>query len=246
MNSIGTILTTYRKKKGLSQKALAEKLLQQFDIAVSNKSISKWEKDLTAPDLPTFFTLCRILEIPDLYDAYFGSNPQNPLSALNEAGREKALDYIRLLCLDPHYRREPLTAEQPDLPTSAFSEKITAFRTIPLQLYPVSAGPGNFLDNENYEDMQVGDDVPASADFAVRVSGDSMEPMLHKNQIIYIHRQETLESGEYGIFFLNGEAYVKRFLQDESGTWLISLNRNYAPLPVTEDSDFRIFGRLVF
>ena len=90
------------------------------------------------------------------------------------------------------------------------------------------------------------DDVPASADFAVRVSGDSMEPMLHKNQIIYVHRQETLENGEYGIFFLDGEAYVKRFQKDETGTWLVSLNRNYAPLPVTAESDFRIFGRLVF
>lgn len=246
MNSIGMILTAYRKKKGLSQKALAEELSRQSGIAVSNKSVSKWEKDLTAPDIHTFLNLCRILEIPDLYDAYFGSNPKNPLSVLNETGREKAEEYIQLLCLDSRYRRQTPPEAAPDILPAASSGKVIPLRTIPLQLYPVSAGPGNFLDDENYEDIQVGEDVPASADFAVRVSGDSMEPLLHKNQIIYVHRQETLESGEYGIFFLNGEAYVKRFLKDETGTWLISLNRKYAPLPVQEGSDFRIFGRLVF
>lgn len=246
MSSIGTILATYRKKKGLSQKTLAEELNRQFGGTVSNKSVSKWEKDLTTPDLHTFFNLCRILEIQDLYEAYFGSNPLNPLSALNEAGREKAAEYIQLLCLDPRYRKPVSPDTRPVSLPAVSKEKVIPFRTIPLQLYPVSAGPGNFLDDENYEAMQVNDDVPASADFAVRVSGDSMEPMLHKNQIIYVHRQETLENGEYGIFFLDGEAYVKRFQKDETGTWLVSLNRNYTPLPVTAESDFRIFGRLVF
>lgn len=244
MRSIGTIITTYRKRKGLSQLSLAQELNSRFGYSISNKSISKWEKELTTPEIHIFFDLCKILEIPDLYQAYYGENPLNPLAALNDAGREKALEYIRLLCLDDRYRNMP---ESKPAPVAApLSEKIVAFRTIPLQLYPVSAGPGNFLDDENYEDMQVGDEVPAYADFAVRVSGDSMEPLLHKNQIIYVHRQETLESGEYGIFFLDGEAYVKRFQKDETGSFLISLNKKYAPLPITAESDFRIFGKLVF
>lgn len=267
MISIGTIISTHRKKKQFSQLALAEELNRQFGYAVSNKSVSKWEKDLASPDIHVFFALCRILEITDLYGAYFGSNPADPLSVLNELGKEKAYEYAELLANDERYRKESLfctdasglTAGQASVPaasltaaqtnnrfTASDSQKIVPFRTIPLQLYPVSAGPGNFLDSENYEDMQVGNDVPMSADFAVRVSGDSMEPMLHKNQIIYVHRQETLESGEYGIFFLNGEAYVKRFQKDETGTFLLSLNTAYAPIPVDATSDFRIFGKLVF
>lgn len=267
MNSIGTIISTHRKKKGLSQLALAEELNQRFGYAVSNKSISKWEKDLASPEIRLFFDLCKLLEIHDLYEAYFGTNPKNPLSVLNDLGKEKAYEYAELLSKDERYRKNIISISpaaalssgaaytsvsgQTDSATAGNSagqtgSKVVPFRTIPLQLYPVSAGPGNFLDSENYEDMQVGEDVPLSADFAVRVSGDSMEPMLHKNQIIYVHRQETLENGEYGIFFLNGEAYVKRFQKDETGTFLVSLNKRYAPMPVDAGSDFRIFGKLVF
>ncbi|MDO4490338.1 MAG: XRE family transcriptional regulator [Lachnospiraceae bacterium] len=246
MPTIGSLITTYRKKKGLSQIALAGELNSHYGHMVSNKSISKWEKNLAVPDLHIFLDLCRLLEVPDLYEALYGNNPFNPFSALNDIGREKALEYVQLLCLDPRYRQDSAAAASSPACSRPGSEKIIPFRTIPLQLYPVSAGPGNFLDDENYEDIQVGEEVPLSADFAVRVSGDSMEPLLHKNQIIYVHRQETLENGEYGIFFLNGEAYVKRFQTDETGTFLISLNKKYDPLPVTEGSDFRIFGRLVF
>ncbi len=246
MHSIGSMISTYRKKKALSQLQLAELLHTQYGYSVSNKSISKWERDLASPEIHLFLDLCRLLEVPDLYEACLGENPWSPFAPLNEAGREKAAEYIQLLCLDARYRKQ---AEQPVYPAFSAdrpSHSRPVLRTIPLQLYPVSAGPGNFLDDENYEEMPVGEDVPAGADFAVRVSGDSMEPLLHKNQIIYVHRQETLESGEYGIFFLDGEAYVKRFQKDETGTFLVSLNQKYSPLPVKEGSDFRIFGRLVF
>ncbi len=246
MHSIGTMISTYRKKKGLSQQQLSELLHTQFGCSISNKSISKWERDLTSPDIHLFFNLCRLLEIPDLYEAYLGYNPWSPLSPLNEAGREKAEEYIRLLCLDARYREQTEPPVHPAFSADQAAPSRRTSRTIPLQLYPVSAGPGNFLDDENYEDIPAGEEVPAGADFAVRVSGDSMEPLLHKNQIIYVHRQETLENGEYGIFFLDGEAYVKRFQKDKAGTFLVSLNKKYAPLPVTEGSDFRIFGRLVF
>ena len=42
------------------------------------------------------------------------------------------------------------------------------------------------------------------ADFGVRVAGDSMEPLYLDGQIIWIHKQETLEEGEIGVFFLEG------------------------------------------
>ena len=36
-----------------------------------------------------------------------------------------------------------------------------------------------------------------------------MEPLYPNGQTIWVHQQETLEDGEIGIFFLDGEAYVK-------------------------------------
>lgn len=77
--------------------------------------------------------------------------------------------------------------------------------------------------------MEVGDEVSLDADFGVRVSGDSMKPLYLNGQIIWVHQQETLEDGEIGIFFLDGEAYVKK----------------YAPIKVSSGSVFRTFGKVV-
>ena len=44
---------------------------------------------------------------------------------------------------------------------------------------------------------------------------------------------------------LDGNAYVKKFQNNRKGTYLISLNKKYAPIPVTENSSFKIFGRVL-
>ena len=88
-------------------------------------------------------------------------------------------------------------------------------------------------------------DLPVSADFGVRVCGDSMEPLYLDGQIIWIHKQETLEEGEIGVFFLDGDAYVKKYHQSDSGIQLISLNKKYAPIQVTSGSTLKTFGKVV-
>ena len=90
-------------------------------------------------------------------------------------------------------------------------------------------------------------DLPVSAgtDFGVRVAGDSMEPLYLNGQIIWIHKQDTLEEGEIGIFFLDGEAYVKKYHQTDSGIQLISLNSKYSPINVSSESTLKTFGKVV-
>ena len=93
--------------------------------------------------------------------------------------------------------------------------------------------------------FDVDENMAAGADFGVTISGDSMEPKYHDHDMIFVHSQETLENGEIGIFSLNGNAYIKKYLSDETGTFLISLNKKYDPIPVNPETDsFRIFGRV--
>ena len=238
MNTAGSIIAKHRKQCGMSQVELARLLSESLGFGISNKSVSKWEKDLADPGTRIFFELCRILEIRYPCEEYFGFRITDPMFYLNETGLERVREYASLLGYENRYRRIP-SADPEASPDSS------AVRRIPLQLYPVSAGPGVFLDEENYEEIQVDSHVSAAADFAVRVSGDSMEPLLHKNQIIYVHRQETLENGEIGIFFLKGEAFVKKLRLGEDGAALVSLNPKYVPIRIPEESDFRIFGRVV-
>lgn len=54
---IGKFIAQKRKKLGLTQKQLAEKL------GMSDKSISKWERGICLPDVSIYIELCNILEI---------------------------------------------------------------------------------------------------------------------------------------------------------------------------------------
>ena len=65
-------------------------------------------------------------------------------------------------------------------------------------------------------------------------SGDSLEPIYHDKELIWIEQIEQLEDGETGIFYLEGNAYVKKFQNNRKGTYLISLNKAHDPVPITE------------
>ena len=54
MYSIGEIISTYRKKKGLLQQDLADELAKE-GITISYKAISNWERNLAEPSPPSAF-----------------------------------------------------------------------------------------------------------------------------------------------------------------------------------------------
>ena len=100
------------------------------------------------------------------------------------------------------------------------------------------------LDGEDYE-MYSSPDIPEAATFGVYINGDSMEPRYHNEELVWIEQTQQLDDGEIGIFYLDGDAYIKKFQNNKKGTYLISLNKKYDPIPITEDSSFKIFGRVL-
>ena len=72
-----------------------------------------------------------------------------------------------------------------------------------------------------------------------------MEPRFVHGQIVWVHRQETLRSGEIGVFLYNGAGYCKRFERAPGRVELVSLNLRYAPIRVAEGDELRVFGRVV-
>ena len=57
MKSIGETIASLRKNKGMTQNELAEKM------NVTDKAVSKWERDLSCPDINTISKLADILDI---------------------------------------------------------------------------------------------------------------------------------------------------------------------------------------
>ena len=87
--------------------------------------------------------------------------------------------------------------------------------------------------------------MPDSADYGVRVSGDSMEPRYRDGQTVWVEYRRTLRSGEIGIFLYDDNAYLKQLLMDEDGVRLHSLNPDYADVPIPSEGELRILGRVV-
>ena len=57
MKSIGETISSLRKKKGLTQNELADKM------NVTDKAVSKWERDLSCPDVNTISRLAEVLDV---------------------------------------------------------------------------------------------------------------------------------------------------------------------------------------
>ena len=87
--------------------------------------------------------------------------------------------------------------------------------------------------------------MPEDTTFGVRISGDSMEPEFHDDQIAWVMQQEYVANGEIGIFSLNGDAYIKKLQNDKNGIFLISLNEKYAPIKVGENDRLDILEKFL-
>ena len=113
---------------------------------------------------------------------------------------------------------------------------------LPLFLLPVSAGRGAILDSNDAETIAVKSNrITEEADFALRVSGDSMEPKFHDGDTLLVKQKPSVERGEYGIFIADGEGYFKCFLGDA----LHSLNPKYADMPISDFKDFICCGKVI-
>ena len=229
----GEILAQCRKQKGLNQAELAERLTA-LGCEVSNQAVSKWEKDMTLPSARQFLTLCDVLDIEDIRGE-FSEGQAGLLRGLNPEGRRHALDYIQLLRESGRYAVQPRLHELRTLPK----------RSLPLYSLAVSAGTGQFLDGEDYEMVEVGQEVPDGSNFGVRVAGDSMEPRFHNGQIIWVRQQRSLMTGEIGIFLYDGNAYLKQLVAREGRVALHSLNPRYEDIFISDALPLRVLGKVL-
>ena len=118
-------------------------------------------------------------------------------------------------------------------------------RTLPLYSLAVSAGTGQFLDGEDYEMVEVGQEVPEGSNFGVRVAGDSMEPEFHDGQTVWVRQQRSLLTGDIGIFLYGGSAYLKQLVALKDSMALHSLNPAYADIVISPELPLRVLGKVL-
>lgn len=107
-----------------------------------------------------------------------------------------------------------------------------------------SAGIGEYaMDVANFENIGLTEKPPREANFLIRISGDSMEPKFSDDDKVFIKRIDAVEIGEIGLFYLDGNVYIKKLGEGS----LISLNSDpkYKPVPIKDFSSFKCFGKVL-
>lgn len=243
-NTIGERIKYAREKKGLLQAQLAEL------IGVKSPSvISNWEKGTNKPDAEKIVALCKALDISASYLLDFKAFDEQNFSpveieiikkyrVLDEHGHEAVQMIIN------HEYKRCITIKSSNIDKD---NRTIGIETIRLTMYSQSVSAGDGIPLWDQEDAVIDvievPDTPTTrcADFALRVSGNSMEPKFYDGDIVLIKKTDYIEIGDIGIFIVDGEGYIKKLGKNK----LISLNANYKDILFTEYTDVHCVGKVI-
>lgn len=130
-----------------------------------------------------------------------------------------------------------------NLSTTHYSDICTDIKVLGI----VSAGTGEFQTGDRVEEtVSYYGSVPQH-DYALKVNGDSMTPMLEDNQIIFIKKIDgnSIHNGQIVIALLNGQEFVKKIDISKDKISLVSLNPQYETINISENDNFTIQGIVV-
>lgn len=201
-------LREIRKSKGMTMKQLGNL------VGVTESAIGLWETGKREPNQEMLLKLgealdCSVLDIMGA-DTVIRIHRESPLmqkyNALDKHGK-MVVDFV----IEAEYQRCTKAEEVVEKP-----------RTKIIPLFCAAAGPGEPPSQDGFEDYEVDEDSPAR--FAVKISGDSMEPEFHAGDIV-LCRKKRPEIGEIAVMMVDGFIYVKQYIEGINGFYLRSLNR---------------------
>ena len=220
-------------------------------VGISNSTIdSIIKRGVKNANINNIITICRALNI-DVDELANGNIISRNIKSM--AYREKSLiTKYRQLNADGQNKVDEYTTDLVDSGKYAIAEQPVIdikYTEMPVYNEPAAAGIGNYLQDSTYEMMSFpADSIPAGTDFGIRISGDSMEPIIKDGSIIWVKQQIEIENGEVGIFVLNNDAYCKRLHidYDKKIVELISDNTNYKPIVIKTIDSLRTVGKVLF
>lgn len=233
------------KEKGLTVSAVERKL------GFGNGAIKRFSTN--SPSIDKIILLSNFLNVSVEY-ILFGKEQQNDISddmsqllsfykSLNEREKGIVLGKAETLAELAAERAAKGSEKCIALPSpSASSAQAQEDFYIDICSLPASAGTGVFLDDVTAEPLKiVHTDIAERANYAVRVSGDSMMPEYNDGDIVLVETCPSVDVGEIGIFVIDGEGYIKQF----GGDKLISLNPDYPNISLKNRESAFCRGRVL-
>ena len=234
MNILGQTIREIRKRKGLTQKQLSEL------TGLKQNTISNHENGNRSIDEVDIHVYSNALGVSpkELFDSYKESsdNLTEIYNQLNSDRQTKVYDFAT----------EQLKEQNKVVNINDYIEEESEWYEV--KFYgSVSAGTGLYLDDEQVETISFGADmIPTGTDFCLKVNGDSMDPMFHNGDYVFIKRETDFRNGSIGVVIVNGDAYLKKIYITEDSIKLVSLNKKYKDITVTQDDTLKYVGTVVF
>ena len=114
-------------------------------------------------------------------------------------------------------------------------------RKLPVYTQGVSAGFGEYINDESFDIVTVPISTPSKTDYGLIVHGDSMNPTIKDGDLVWVEKTSEVNKGDIGIFYVDGELYIKELGNNE----LISHNVEYKPIPIIDATEFRVMGKVL-
>ena len=239
---IGNRIKELRKSHNLTLEELADTLNKKYPDTINfNKGrISKWENNREEPRLSSVKILADFFDVT--LDYFNGIDLEQveilPVySKLSRDRQEKVLYYAQTQLEEQESTTTPSIFEksQDDNYITDYVEGL------------VAAGHGTFQEDNLHMEVRLrADDVPDNYDTIAKVAGDSMEPLIDDNDLLFIKVTSQVEVNSIGIFQVNGKNFVKKLKRDYDGSWYLqSLNNSYEEIHLTENDDIHTIGEVV-
>lgn len=245
MEQLGDRIRKLRESRNMTQTELSEILGMK-----TYTTVSKWEKNENFPKGKDLKKLAEIFNVTSDYllglsDTKLGKiTTQNDhpeiltiYNQLEEPKQEKVLDYAK----------EQLEEQNNSKIVSIFDKPQDDDYITDYVEGLVAAGHGTFQEDNLHMEVKLRtEDVPEEYDTIAKVAGDSMEPLIEDNDLLFIKVTSQVDINSIGIFQVNGKNFVKKLKRDYDGSWYLqSLNSGYEEIHLSENDDIRTIGEVV-
>lgn len=246
-------------ERNLKQVEILEKSLpyqKELGIKMGKSTLSQYVNGVQSPDQHRIYLLSKTLEVSEPwlmgYDVERKRIPDSERNSISNEQPEILPIYNKLEKPRQekvlNYAKEQLDEQENSNIISIFNKPQDDEDYITDYVEGlVAAGHGTFQEDNLHMEVRLrANGVPNEYDTIAKVAGDSMEPLIEDNDLLFIKITSQVDINDIGIFQVNGKNFVKKLKRDYDGSWYLqSLNSGYEEIHLTENDDIRTIGEVV-
>jgi repressor (phage associated) len=257
-SSTSARLRQLMSETGLRQVDILDKskpFQKQLGVKMGRSALSQYVTGKSKPDDKKLYLLSKTLGVSEAWlMGYDVEKKRVPDNERNSTSNEKPEILTIYNQLEEPRQEKVLDFANAQLDEQESSKVASIFEKVSNEDYIidyveglVAAGHGTFQEDNLHMEVKLrAEDVPEEYDTIAKVAGDSMEPLIEDNDLLFIRVASQIDVNSIGIFQVNGKNFVKKLKRDYDGSWYLqSLNNSYEEIHLTENDDIRTIGEVV-